>query len=162
MEAVSAAHEAALQERETAIEKSLAKLEEELEDRKILEETVDTLQEDKAAAQRQFDDERETTTRLVSENENFQETVQALGSERNALLETMKYLETEKEDFNVKYESFQAEQVRSAFELEQSNEELVKEREDDKERLQDLHGKMEFLASWMLETQEEKNQALKK
>jgi MoxR-like ATPase len=69
MEAMSAAHEAALQQKETAIQQSLEKLEEELEDRKILEETVDTLQEDKAATQRQLDHERETTTRLVSENE---------------------------------------------------------------------------------------------
>jgi centromeric protein E len=100
MEAMSEAHSAALKEKETAIEKSLAKMEQELEDRKILEQTVDTLQEDKAAAQLQLGQARETTTRLVSENESLQETVQTLGSERNSLLETTQNLETEKESKN--------------------------------------------------------------
>jgi uncharacterized coiled-coil DUF342 family protein len=144
-EAMSAAHEAALQQKETAIKQSLAKLKEELDDRKILEETIDALQKDKAAAQRQLDDARETTTRLVSENEKFQQTVQTLGSERNTLLETTKNLETEKEDLNGKNKSLQAELDRSASALHQSNKELVKECED--QELQDLNWKVKFLAS---------------
>jgi centromeric protein E len=170
MEAMSAAHDAALHQKETVIEKSLAKLEQELKDRKILEETVDALQEDKAGTHRQLDHERETTARLVSENETLQVTVQTLGSENYSLLETTKNLETEKEnistekeDLNVKFESLQAERDRGALELAQSNEEkenLVEKFEEDKERLQDLNGKIEVLESTMQETQEEKNQAL--
>jgi hypothetical protein len=81
MEATSTAHEAALRGKEKSIEESLAKLEQELEDRKVLEETVDALQEEKVAAQRQLDAklEQELEDRKVLE-----ETVDALQEEKVA------------------------------------------------------------------------------
>jgi hypothetical protein len=64
---------------------------------------------------------------------------------------------------NAKFESLYVERVRSAFEIAQSNggkENLVKAREEDKERLEDLNGKIEFITSTMHGALEEKDLAL--